>query len=593
MSYFCKLIAWENVLVSFKCLERGGNEMKNMKIGMKLLILIIANIVFLAAVSVAGFTYMKTMANNSEDMYHNRLIPIKDLILIRNYNRTMESYALELMITDDKSMKADLQNKLDEVITQNKQTLKEYFETGLDSFEKEKYEPLMYNFNVYEKELAYVIDLANKGQKQEAYNYYVAKVKEVRKVISDNSKELSEYNIKIADQLSSTNKKSQQQAKKIMITLAIFAIIISIGIGIYISRIITKPITSMQQLMRKAENGDFTIRGDYKSRDEVGMLSSSFNSMLIGLQNLIGQVAQTSQQVAASSEELTAGAEMTNKATEHIANIAQELVLGSDQQMTSVSETTSSINEMSLGVNQISTTVQHVTEIADETTERAREGNETIENAIEQINSISETVKGLGKLIVNLGNRSTEIGSIIGVITDISAQTNLLALNAAIEAARAGEEGRGFAVVADEVRKLAELSSNSANKIAELITAIQQETQFAVKSMDKATEEVQQGILTVNNAGTSFGQIEKSVQELTNDMHEVSSAVQQMAASTEQVLSSVNLVHKVATATMAGTEEVSSATEEQLASMQEVAASSNALSKMAEELQSLISKFKV
>ncbi|WP_391117426.1 methyl-accepting chemotaxis protein [Psychrobacillus sp. L3] len=567
--------------------------MKNMKIGMKLLILIIANIVFLAAVSVAGFTYMKTMANNSEDMYHNRLIPIKDLILIRNYNRTMESYALELMITDDKSMKADLQNKLDEVITQNKQTLKEYFETGLDSFEKEKYEPLMYNFNVYEKELAYVIDLANKGQKQEAYNYYVAKVKEVRKVISDNSKELSEYNIKIADQLSSTNKKSQQQAKKIMITLAIFAIIISIGIGIYISRIITKPITSMQQLMRKAENGDFTIRGDYKSRDEVGMLSSSFNSMLIGLQNLIGQVAQTSQQVAASSEELTAGAEMTNKATEHIANIAQELVLGSDQQMTSVSETTSSINEMSLGVNQISTTVQHVTEIADETTERAREGNETIENAIEQINSISETVKGLGKLIVNLGNRSTEIGSIIGVITDISAQTNLLALNAAIEAARAGEEGRGFAVVADEVRKLAELSSNSANKIAELITAIQQETQFAVKSMDKATEEVQQGILTVNNAGTSFGQIEKSVQELTNDMHEVSSAVQQMAASTEQVLSSVNLVHKVATATMAGTEEVSSATEEQLASMQEVAASSNALSKMAEELQSLISKFKV
>ncbi|WP_391204026.1 methyl-accepting chemotaxis protein [Psychrobacillus sp. L4] len=567
--------------------------MKNMKIGMKLLILIIANIVFLAAVSVAGFTYMKTMANNSEDMYNNRLIPIKDLILIRNYNRTMESYALEMMITDDKSMKADLQNKLDDVITQNKQTLKEYFETGIDSFEKEKYEPLMYNFNVYEKELAYVIDLANKGQKQEAYNYYVSQVKDVRKVISDNSKELSEYNIKIADELSNTNKKAQQQATIIMISLAILAVIISLGLGIYISRLITKPISSMQKLMVKAEDGDFTIRGEYKSKDEIGLLSASFNSMLTGLQNLIGQVSQTSQQVAASSEELTAGAEMTNKATEHIANIAQELVIGSDKQMTSVTETTSSMNEMSSGVNQIATTIQHVAEIADETSERAREGNETIEHAIKQINSINETVKGLGKLIVNLGNRSTEIGSIIGVITDISGQTNLLALNAAIEAARAGEEGRGFAVVADEVRKLAELSSNSANKISDLISAIQEETQFAVKSMDKATEEVQQGILTVNNAGASFGQIEKSVQELTHDMHEVSSAVQQMAASTEQVLSSVNLVHEVATATMAGTEEVSSATEEQLASMQEVAASSNALSEMAEELQTLISKFKV
>jgi methyl-accepting chemotaxis protein len=567
--------------------------MRNMKIGMKLLILIIANIVFLAAVSVAGFSYMNTMAKNSEDMYQNRLIPIKDLILIRNYNRTLDSYALELMITGDTAIKADLQKKLNDVLTQNKQTLKEYSETGLDSFEKEKYEPLMYNFNEYEKELAHVVDLANKGQKKEAYDYYVTKVKEVRRVISDSSKELSDYNIKIADQLSSANKKAQQQAKMIMISLAILAIIISLGIGIYISRLITKPITSMQKLMHSAESGNFTIRGEYKSKDEIGVLSTSFNSMLIGLQSLISHVAQTSQQVAASSEELTAGAEMTNKATEHIANIAQELVIGSDKQMTSVTETTTSMTEMSSGVNQIATTVQHVTEIADETSESAREGNVTIENAIAQINSISSTVKGLGELIVNLGTRSNEIGSIIGVITDISAQTNLLALNAAIEAARAGEEGRGFAVVADEVRKLAELSSNSANKISELITAIQEETQFAVNSMDKATEEVEQGILTVNNAGISFGQIEKSVQELTNDMHEVSSAIQQMAASTEQVLSSVNIVHEVASATVAGTEEVSSATEEQLASMEEIAASSNALSKMAEEMQTLVSKFKV
>ncbi|WP_192797375.1 methyl-accepting chemotaxis protein [Psychrobacillus glaciei] len=567
--------------------------MKNIKIGRKLLLLIIANLVFLAAVSFAGFTYMNTMGNNSEDMYHKRLIPIKDLILIRNYNRTMDSYTLELMITDDTDRKAELQKKLDEVLSLNKQTFAEYAEKGLDSFEQEKYDPLMYNYNIYEKELANVINLANIGKKKEAYDYYVAKVIAVRNVISDKTTELSDYNIDIADKLNSTNKEAQQQAKMIMISLAILAIIISVGLGIYISRLITKPITSMQKLMVKAENGDFTIRGVYKSKDEIGVLSASFNSMLTGLQKLIGQVSQTSQQVAASSEELTAGAEMTNKATEHIANIAQELVIGSDQQMTSVAETTSFMNEMSSGVNQIATTVQHVTEIADETTARAREGNETIENAIEQINSINETVKGLGKLIVNLGNRSTEIGAIIGVITDISAQTNLLALNAAIEAARAGEEGRGFAVVADEVRKLAELSSNSANKIANLITAIQQETQFAVKSMDLATEEVQQGILTVNNAGVSFGQIEKSVQELTHDMHEVSSAVQQMAASTEQVLSSVNLVHEVATATMAGTEEVSSATEEQLASMQEVAASSNALSEMAEELQTLTSKFKV
>ncbi|OHC66644.1 MAG: hypothetical protein A3H93_18515 [Rhodocyclales bacterium RIFCSPLOWO2_02_FULL_63_24] len=58
-----------------------------------------------------------------------------------------------------------------------------------------------------------------------------------------------------------------------------------------------------------------------------------------------------------------------------------------------------------------------------------------------------------------------ELGTLVGVIKDISGQTNLLALNAAIEAARAGDQGRGFAVVADEVRKLASRSRDAANLV--------------------------------------------------------------------------------------------------------------------------------
>lgn len=567
--------------------------MKNLKIGKKLFLLIIANILFLAGANFVGFTYMTKMAHNSEDMYNDRLIPIKDLVLIQSNNHTLDSYVLEMMITNNNIITADLEKKVNEVLNQNKELFERYAAKGLDKVEKGKYDPLLYNYNIYEKELQTVIGLTKKGQKKEAYNYYLTKVKDVKEVITTKSEELSDYNIEIADQLNDQNKESQQSATNIMIALAAFSVVVAIVLGTFITLLITKPITKMQKLMAQAEAGDFTIRGNYKSKDEIGVLSASFNSMLAGLQNLISQVTETTQQVAASSEELTAGTEMTNKATEHIASVAQNLVIGSEKQITSVEQTTTSMNEMSTGVNQIASTVQQVTEIADETSEKAREGNGTIESAIEQINSISTTVKGLENLIVNLGRRSDEIGSISEVITDISAQTNLLALNAAIEAARAGEEGRGFAVVADEVRKLAELSSNSANKISNLIAVIQEETQFAVKSMNKATEEVEQGIFTVNNAGTSFGQIEKSVNELTSNMHEVSSAVQQMAASTEQVLHSVNIVHEVANDTVAGTEEVSAATEEQLASMQEIAASSNALSEMAEELQSLITKFKI
>lgn len=566
---------------------------KNFKIKNKLFILIITSIIFLISISAIGYIYMSQMSKNTEEMYTDRLIPIKTINLIRNNMRALDSFVLELIITDDRAKQVDLETKITERFEQNNQLLKEYEATGLVGEAKQNFSHLQEHLKSYESELNKISQLALAGKSQEAYTNYSTQLNSVRVAVSGYSDVISDSNIKASEQLNQINAEMKNQATMIMLFVSLLAAILFIGIGFVIIKLITNPVKEIQNLMLNAEKGDFTVQGKVETKDEIGLLTESFNSMINGIQGLIKQVSQTSEHVAASAEELTASTEMTNKATEHIASTIQELAAGTEQQVYSVGETKKTINEMSEGVRQIANNAQRVSDSAMMTSEKALEGNDTISNAIGQMNSINQTVSLLGDTVRRLGERSKEIGSIIEVITDISAQTNLLALNAAIEAARAGDSGRGFAVVADEVRKLAEQSAGSAQKIAALITSIQSETKSAIDSMEQAFTEVDEGIGIVNTAGETFQQIQDAVKAVAGDMLEVSSAVQQMAASSEHILDAINIVNEVAATAVAGTEEVSSATEEQLASMEEIASSSHALSKVAEELKMLIGEFKV
>lgn len=371
-------------------------------------------------------------------------------------------------------------------------------------------------------------------------------------------------------------------------------IVVSIVLFLYMRKIVTKPIIALSKDVDRLAGGDLTIKPAVaSSKDEIGILMTSFNKMVGDLRELVSRVRDSSDDVAASAEELLAGAEQTNKATEQIASTMEELSAGTDEQVSGMNTASHLIQQMSEEFTSISAYTKKVTESANETLEKSTTGQESISVVTEQMNSIHEHVDELGEVVKGLGSRSQQIGDIIEVITGIAAQTNLLALNAAIEAARAGEQGRGFAVVADEVRKLAEQSALSAQQISELVQHIQIETEQAVTSMGTVTAEVLQGMNVVHGAGDAFEQIQVSINDVSSQIQEVSASVEELTGSTKTMIQSINTVSKVVEESSAGTQSISAATEEQLASMEEITSSASDLAHMAEDLKTTIGKFQI
>lgn len=380
--------------------------------------------------------------------------------------------------------------------------------------------------------------------------------------------------------------------QQILLVLNLIALLAALAVSVMISRGIS---TVAQQLVAAATeiaNGVITKKEVVaKSSDEMGQMAVAFNKMKENLRELLEKVAGSVEHVSASSEELTANANQSALASSQVAESVNNIALGTEQQMHATSTTTGVVEQMSASVQQAAVNANEVSSLSNKTAAAAQSGGATLEKAITQMTHIERAVGASAGVVGTLGERSKEIGQIVDTISGIAGQTNLLALNAAIEAARAGEQGKGFAVVAEEVRKLAEQSQEAAKEIADLIGAIQEDTQQAVTAMDEGTREVKLGTEAVNAAGSAFQEINGLILQVSSQIKEISAAMQQMAASSEQIVSSVEEIDDFSKKSVEATQSVSAATEEQSASMEEIAAASQSLAKMAEELQAAISKF--
>lgn len=378
-------------------------------------------------------------------------------------------------------------------------------------------------------------------------------------------------------------------------TLTIIGASLMLGVIVifFILKSIINPLRQLVISAQRISQGDLTEKIDIRSKDELGQLGGSFNTMAESLRNIISQINTSAGHVAASSEELTASVEQASVATEQITKEMEEISNSAEVQNNEVASGAKLIGEVTRNIQWVADNASEVSTSSLYTKQKANEGEQLVEQTVTQMQSIHHSVSQSDNVIKLLDKKSQQIGSILEAIQNIAEQTNLLALNAAIEAARAGEQGRGFAIVADEVRKLAEQSSESSMEIGSLINEIQADVHETVKAMNEVGVEVQSGIQVANDTKQSFYEISKSANDIVSKVHGMVELSNKMATDAMKVDTSIDQIAMAVKENSSRMQTIAGSSEEQHASMEEINSSAIQLAQMAEELQELIGGFKI
>ncbi len=201
----------------------------------------------------------------------------------------------------------------------------------------------------------------------------------------------------------------------------LFALIVGILASIWITRSITRPLTTGLAFANQVAAGDLTATIEVTSHDEFGKLLGALKAMNENLTRMVSGIRLSAESIHNAAEEVASGNTDLSQRTE--------------EQASTLEETAASMEELTSTVNENTQSAGNANELAKQANQVAARGGEVVSAVVTTMNEIRHSSK--------------KIADIIGVIDGIAFQTNILALNAAVEAARAGEQGRGFAVVAD------------------------------------------------------------------------------------------------------------------------------------------------
>jgi methyl-accepting chemotaxis protein len=576
---------------------------KNLKIGTRLIGgfgFILVLMITVAVLGIMRLGYLNDGVNSLINDRYPKVIAATDMVraqnMINQINRNLQIVSDPVEIDKQRARREEQFKLIDEK--------QKYL---ADTIQTEEGKRVLATIAAKEENFRSMVDklklLNQSGDKQGSMNLLYGEGRLVSDDFVQSIRDLITYQDKLMQQSGVEAQDTYSEARVLLISLTVGALVVGLVIALWMTRSITRPMSESVAVATAIAAGDLSSKIEVDSKDETGQLKAAMKSMQDNLSGVVGEIrdivaaanrgdfnskmslsgkAGYTKDLAELLNQLSDTVDTAFKDTIYVAealergdltrSVTRDYQGAFDQVKQSLNNTVAKLAQTISEVNattdtiasatqQVSSTAQSLSQASSEQAASVEETTASVEEMAASINRNTDNAKVADGMSADGSRKAAEggvavnqtvtamkdIAQKIGIIDDIAYQTNLLALNAAIEAARAGEHGKGFAVVAAEVRKLAERSQVAAQEIGQLASNSVGMAEQAGKLLDeivpatkKTAELVQEITATSQEQSAGVTQVNAAMGQLNQITQQNASASEELAATAEEMSGQAN-----------------------------------------------------
>lgn len=351
-----------------------------------------------------------------------------------------------------------------------------------------------------------------------------------------------------------------------------------------------------------------------RASEEMKQVTQSTRQRSQNVLQQIAQVSSTAKRTRTTVDILSEQSQMVAQQNRFVDVQSNEMLAQMQEMKGAAENVTSNIENFAASIEQLATSIHTISDSTNKANNVAQDASRNSEQSRYIINELSDTL--------------IKVSRVVEMVKKIASQTNLLALNATIEAASAGEAGKGFAVVAGEVKNLSHQSGIASGDIQEHINEVQSMGQNArgaieqvakvindlasvnhviahnadeqnsamnsINQLVRITEKHTKEMLNVSNQSFSIGSaVSSSVRKAIEEMANIVNSLGDVRNQSQGILNSVIDAEESILTMNQSMDQVGVSVDGAINQISRVRQNIEQVDQVAEELNSLVSHFKI